>query len=104
MFYSCKGFQWDDGNSLKNWNLHNVADYECEEVFFNLPVIVAADSEHSVRENRYYVLGRTDSDRWLFIAFTVRRNLIRVISARDMNKKESRKYAEKIKKYSEFQE
>lgn len=98
--YDCKGFQWDEGNSLKNWNLHQVTDIECEEVFFNLPIIVLSDSEHSICETRYYALGRTDGDRWLFISFTIRNNLIRVISARDMNRKEVRKYAEKIKTYS----
>jgi uncharacterized DUF497 family protein len=99
--YNCEGFQWDEGNSLKNWNLHQVTDIECEEVFFNLPLITVGDREHSAGEKRYYSLGRTDADRWLFISFTIRNNLIRVISARDMNRKEIRKYAEKIKKYSE---
>jgi uncharacterized DUF497 family protein len=99
VIYNCEGFQWDEGNSLKNWNLHQVTDHECEEIFFNLPLITAQDSKHSTSEKRYYSLGRTDADRWLFISFTIRNNLFRIISARDMNKKETRKYAEKIKKY-----
>jgi hypothetical protein len=95
---NCEGFQWDEGNSDKNWYLHQVTNSECEEIFFNIPLIVARDSQHAANEQRYYVLGRTDADRWLFIAFTVRNNLIRVISARDMNQTETRKYAERIKK------
>ena len=97
----CKGFQWDEGNINKNWYLHQVTDLECEELFFNLPIIIAADSVHSKDEERFYALGRTELHRWLFIAFTVRENLIRVISARDMTKREQRKYAEKIKRDSE---
>ena len=99
---NCKGFEWDEGNSDKNWQLHRVTDAECEDVFFNVPLIIAADAKHSNRESRFYALGRTENNRRLFIAFTVRENLIRVISARDMTKSEQRKYAEKIKRDTDF--
>lgn len=95
---NCEGFEWDDGNSNKNWHLHGVSDGECEDVFFNLPLIIAFDKKHSERENRFFALGQTDSNRRLFIAFTIRERLIRVVSARDMTKSEMRKYAEKIKR------
>jgi uncharacterized DUF497 family protein len=101
---NCEGFEWDEGNSNKNWHLHKVSDAECEDVFFNLPLIIAADAKHSSNEKRFYALGRTESNRRLFIAFTVRENLIRVVSARDMTKSEQRKYAEKIKRYTDFSE
>jgi uncharacterized protein len=100
---NCEGFQWDEGNSDKNWYLHQVTNGECEELFFNLPLIVALDPQHSSNEQRYYALGRTDADRWLFVAFTIRNNLLRVISARDMNEKETRKYAERVKRYTDLQ-
>lgn len=100
----CKGFQWDEGNLDKNWYLHQVTNGECEEVFFNLPLIVASDTKHSRQEQRYYALGRTGRDRWLFIAFSIRDNLVRVISARDMNEKETRKYVERIKRNTDLQE
>ena len=102
MIENCKGFEWDDGNSNKNWYLHGVTDGECEDVFFNLPLVVSFDKKHSDRENRSFALGRTDANRQLFISFTVRKDLIRVISARDMTKSEKRKYAEKIKRDSDF--
>ena len=95
---NCEGFDWDEGNSNKNWHLHEVTDGECEDVFFNLPLIIASDQKHSHNETRFFALGRTDADRWLFIAFTIRNKLIRVISARDMTKREERVYAEKIKR------
>ena len=99
----CEGFEWDERNSNKNWHLHRVTDAECEDVFFNLPLITtAAEAKHSNREKRFFALGRTENNRWLFIAFTIRENLIRVISARDMTRREQRKYAEKIKRYSDF--
>lgn len=96
----CTGFQWDEGNLDKNWILHQVTNSECEETFFNLPLILAIDNEHSLTETRYYALGRTDGNHWLFIAFTIRAQLIRVISARDMNERETRKYADRIQKHS----
>lgn len=99
---NCEGFEWDDGNSNKNWHLHGVTDGECEDMFFNLPLIVAADKSHSDAEKRFFALGRTDANRRLFIAFTVRKKMIRVISARDMTKSENRKYAEKIKRDSDI--
>jgi len=89
---SCTGFQWDDGNVLKNWKKHRVSALECEQTFFNSPLIGAPDANHSGREDRFYTLGQTDLGRLLFIVFTVRANQIRVISARPMSKKERRKY------------
>jgi uncharacterized DUF497 family protein len=89
---NCTGFQWDDGNSEKNWISHQVAKSECEQIFFNQPLVIGNDEKHSKVEERYYVLGQTDSDRRLYIVCTVRQNLIRVISARDMSKKEREVY------------
>jgi len=101
---NCKGFQWDEGNWDKNWYLHQVTNGECEEIFFNLPLIIAGDTQHSQPEQRWYALGRTDAERWLFIAFTIRDDLIRVISARDMNQREMRKYDERVKKHTNLHE
>jgi hypothetical protein len=93
----CTGFQWDKHNIQKNWEKHKVSPAESEQAFFNKPLIVAKDVNHSQEEERFYALGKTDQGRRLFIAFTVRRMFIRVISSRDMNKKERRIY-EKRKK------
>jgi len=88
----CTGFQWDEGNAEKNWLKHGVSQGECEEIFFNTPLLVVADEAHSATETRYYSLGMTDSGRGLFVVFTIRSNLIRVISARDMNRRERKEY------------
>ena len=99
-----EGFDWDKGNIEKNWEKHRVSHIECEEVFFNEPLIVQANEVHSTLENRYYALGRTNDERYLFIVFTIRRNKIRVISARDMSKREGRIYREEIEKAAKIQE
>ena len=88
-----RGFDWDDGNIEKNWLAHHVTPQEAEQAFFNRPLVVADDEKHSQAEKRYHVLGQTDEDRPLFIAFTVRKQRVRVISARDMNRKERKVYA-----------
>ena len=90
----CSGFEWDKGNSIKNWIRHRVTRGECEQVFFNEPLLVFDDRRHSKEEQRWFLLGKTDADRPLFVVFTIRENLIRVISARDMNKKEREIYNE----------
>ena len=89
---NCIGFNWDEHNLCKNWEKHLVMMSECEEIFFNQPLIVFDDLKHSRLEKRFYSLGRTDKKRKLFIVFTIRNNLIRVISARSMSKKEKVRY------------
>jgi uncharacterized protein len=94
---SCTGFDWDDANTHKNWERHQVTPEEAEDVFFHEPLVVRSDARHSKQEKRYYVLGQTAAGRRLFIVFMIRRKLIRVISARDMNRNETESY----KKYEE---
>jgi len=87
-----EGFDWDDGNRGKNLLKHGVTDAECEEVFFNEPLVVLPDEKHSEQERRFFALGRTNRWRRLFVVFTGRGNRIRVISTRDMNRNERRHY------------
>ena len=83
------GFDWDEGNTRKN-EKHNVSMAEAEQVFFNAPLLVLEDSKHSNREPRFHALGKSDENRLLHITFTLRQTgkKIRIISARDMHKKE----------------
>lgn len=96
----CEGFDWDRNNTEKNWITHHVTTMECEQVFFNKPLVSGVDKKHSVSEKCRYVLGQTDLNKTLFIVFTIRKNLIRVISARDINKKEKKNYDEQVKRRS----
>ena len=98
----CIGFQWDLGNSSKNWDKHRVTRIECEQVFFNKPILIADDKKHSTKEKRWFVLGNTDFDRKLFLVFSIRKNLIRIVSARNMSKKEKEIFNEEIKKHTEI--
>jgi uncharacterized DUF497 family protein len=88
----CTGFEWDEGNATKNWEQHDVAATECEQVFFNRPLIARRDAGHSDAEARFFVLGRTDGGRLLFVVFTIRQSNVRVISARDMTRAERQVY------------
>jgi hypothetical protein len=90
------GFDWDEGNKDKNWIKHRVSNRECEEVFFNTPLILATDVKHSKAEIRHYILGQSNQNRLLFVAFTERDKKIRVISARDMSPKEREIYEKAI--------
>lgn len=83
------GLDWDDGNARKN-DKHSVSTAEVEQIFFNDPLLLVADAKHSHAEPRYHALGKTDEGRTLHITFTLRKagEKIRVISARDMHKKE----------------
>jgi uncharacterized DUF497 family protein len=94
------GFDWDDGNARKSADKHSVSQSEAEQVFFNEPLIVAPDVHHSGTEDRFNVLGATNEGRRLQITFTLRedRTLIRVISARDMSRKERLRHGEQQEK------
>ena len=90
-------FDWDKGNIDKNLKKHGITDNEAEEVFSNLNIIIP-DEGHSKVELRYGMIGQTNSGKILFIAFTVRDDQIRIISARSADKKEGTLYEETIKK------
>lgn len=85
---SIEGFDWDTGNQAKNWQKHSVTMTECEEVFFNQPLLIMSDNNHSQSEVRHHALGRSNADRKLFLVFTIREKLIRIISARNMSRRE----------------
>jgi uncharacterized protein len=88
------GFDWDDGNSAKSISKHRVLSTEAEQVFVDERLLVAADVKHSNDEVRYHALGRTAAGRLLHVTFTIRGDgtKIRVISARDANRKERASY------------
>ncbi len=82
-----EGFEWNRGN-LSHIKKHNVDYKECEQVFFNLPIIILSDEKHSKIEERFKIIGITAGERRLSLAITVRKNKIRVITARNQSKKE----------------
>jgi hypothetical protein len=88
------GFDWDEGNNRKNADKHGVTRSEAEQGFIDERTLLADDVEHSGTEARYQALGETSNGRRLHASFTLRQNgtLIRVISTRDMNRKERDRY------------
>jgi uncharacterized DUF497 family protein len=91
------GFDWDAGNERKSEEKHTVSRFEAEQVFFNQALLVLADQKHSQNEERYHALGKSNDARLLHITFTLRSDdtLIRVISARDMHRKERNSYEQR---------
>lgn len=99
-------FEWDAANADKNWARHRVSPAECEQVFFNRPLVVEEDELHSREEFRHYALGQSDAGRLLFVVFTLRGERVRVISAREMTRRERKEYehvrAQELAADSEF--
>lgn len=87
-----KGFEWDKGNIDKSYQKHGIAPKESEEVFLDENLKVIRDIKHSQKENRLIALGKTFEEKMLFIVFIIRKNKIRIISARNINRKEKREY------------
>lgn len=86
-------FEWDKGN-LEHIKKHKVNFKECEGVFSNKPLLISEDKKHSEIEERFEVLGITNQGRLIFLVFTIRNNRIRVVSARNQNKKEQKEFQE----------
>jgi uncharacterized DUF497 family protein len=94
LFDRIDGFDWDMGNSRKSVDKHGVGQTEAEQMFFNDPLLVVEDTRHSAGEPRFHALGKTDAGRRLHATFTIRQDgtKLRVISARDMHRKERIRY------------
>jgi uncharacterized DUF497 family protein len=91
---NCEGFDWDEANELKNWDKHWVKKTEAEQVFFNMPLVVF-ETYASADSDCYLAIGKTNEGRLLTVIFTIRKKkFIRVISARDMSRKERKVYDE----------
>ena len=88
-------FEWDQGNIDKNWKKHRVNNKETEETFFNKPLKIYKDKKHSQKEDRFVALGITNKKRRLYIIFTLRKEKIRIISARNQSEKERGEYEKK---------
>lgn len=97
----CTGFDWDAGNARKVLARHAVDPGECEQAFFVEPLLVSVDERHSLRESRWRALGQTLAGRRLHLVFTIRGELIRVIAARDMNRRERQAYDQAKTRFKE---
>lgn len=89
-------FQWDKGNVGKNLVKHGISNQEIEEAFFDVNKVIYQDVFHSAEEERYILLGKLKLERLIYIVFTVRNSAVRVISARDLNRKEHKFYEKRV--------
>lgn len=88
-------FEWDEGNVDKSYKKHGITPNEAEEIFLDKDVLLQEDIRHSQKETRLIAIGKTESEKTLFVVFIGREHKIRIISARVANKKERRRYEEK---------
>jgi len=95
VFQGVTGFEWDRANTAHIAN-HNVLPDEAEEVFSDKDNIVEEDVEHSTVEKRFLIIGKTQEGRLLYQIFTRRGNNLRVISSRDINRKEVALYEKEV--------
>lgn len=92
LFKNVEGFEWDSGNISKNWKKHKITNKESEEAFLDKFLLTGRDVKHSTYEARRLLYGQSKKGKYLAISFTFRLNFIRIISARQMNKKERELY------------
>ena len=83
----CTGFDWDDAN-IHNWERHRVTPEDAEVISFHQPLIVRSHIGHSNSKKRFYALEQTVRGQLMFAAFTIRGSMIRIISVREMHRKE----------------
>ena len=95
---SVLSFEWDKGNEQKNWLKHKVTGEEAEEVFEDEKRLILEDTKHSEKETRFILFGKTEKGRMLFIIYTLRNEntTVRIISARDADRKEVALYEKAI--------
>ena len=91
-----KGFEWDKGNIDKSYQKHGITPNEAEEAFVDKDILLLEDIKQSQKELRFEAIGRIIKGDILFLAFTARGDKIRIISVRKANKKERRRYEQKI--------
>ncbi len=89
-------FEWDDSKVRKNWMRHHVLFTEAATVFFDRNVVVYADHEHSLEEQRYTVIGASAKMRTLIVVHVERGERIRIISAREPTPTERRSYESEL--------
>jgi len=90
-------FEWDEGNKGKNLRKHGILNEEVESVFFDKKSLLADDLKHSKFEDRFQVVGKSVMENLLTVFFTIRKDKVRIISARSVNKKERKAYEQKVK-------
>ena len=86
-----EAFEWDDGKAALNWRNHGVSFEMARDVFQDIFAIEWIDDRHGDMEQRFVTVGTVEG-RLLFVAYTLRGQRIRIISAREAEPRERRRY------------
>jgi uncharacterized DUF497 family protein len=84
-------FEWDDAKAASNWRDHGVTFDMAREVFRDPFALEWIDHGQGVQEPRYSIIGLAEN-RLVFVAYTMRGEVIRIISARKAEAYERRRY------------
>lgn len=87
-------FDWDPKKASRNLKRHSVSFQEAATVFGDTLSVTAADPDHSLEENRCIIVGQSHRGRLLIVSHAEHRDRIRIISARELTRKERRTYEE----------
>ena len=87
-------YEWDEHKAESNLIKHGVAFEEAKTVFDDPLYVDFYDPDHSVSENRYIIIGESCKQRLLFVSYTERGNIVRLISAREATPSERKGYEE----------
>ena len=87
-------FEWDLTKAVANLRKHGVPFEEAVSVFRDVLARILDDPDHSLSESREIIVGRSDKERLLLVAFVERNDRIRIISARRATPSERKDYEE----------
>lgn len=85
-------FVWDESKATANMKKHGISFEEAKTVFENPLAVIFSDEAHSVEEFREIIVGHSQRNQLLLVAFTERQSSIRIISARLATRQEREDY------------
>lgn len=87
-------FEWDKKKAAQNLRKHGVSFEEAATAFGDPLSITIPDPDHSIDENRYLLMGESNTGRLLVVAHTEQSDTIRIINARPVTPSERKTYEE----------
>jgi len=94
-------FEWNRKKDISNFRNHDVAFDEAKTVFYDENAIEFYDQNHSLREERFLMIGLSSKLRILLVSYTVSEgkdeDIIRIISSRKPTKNEQKIYFERLR-------
>ena len=91
-------FDWDENKNRINLEKHGITFEEASTMFFDDRAILFDDPEHSIDEDRFLLLGMSETAKVCIVCHCYRESdtVIRIISARQATKKEEERYVRGI--------